>query len=64
MYEGEHDKADAFYLDYNVLVFLDTLYVAFIAFVEATGDSDMLVLSEILFIENLATSCIVGCKQA
>ena len=64
MNEGEEDEADAFDLDHDVFVFLDSLYVAFVAFVVAAGDAHFLVFPEILFGEYLAAGGVVGCEEA
>ena len=62
--EGEEDEADAFDLDHDVFVFLDSLNVAFVAFVVAAGDAHFLVFPEILFGEYLAAGGVVGCEEA
>lgn len=47
MDEGEHYAAYAFYPDDDVLVFLYTLHVSFVAFVYASDDSYLFVFFEI-----------------
>lgn len=61
--EGEHDEADAFDADDDVLVLFYALDVAFAAGEEASGDADVFVLPEILFVEYLAAGGVVGCKK-
>ncbi len=63
MDEGEEHHADAFDLDDDVFVFADALDETFVAFEGAAGDADALVLSEILFGEDLASCGVVGCEQ-
>lgn len=63
MDEGEDDEADAFDADDDVLVFFDSLDVACAAGEEASGDADVFVLPEILFVEYLAAGGVVGCKK-
>lgn len=55
MYEGEHHEADSLYFYDDVLVFLDPLHVAFIAFEGTAGDADPLVFLEVAFAEYVAT---------
>ncbi len=45
-----------------MLVFFDTLDVALVAFVDSTGDSDVLVFFEFFFVEDFAAGG-VGCRQ-
>lgn len=48
MDEGEEDHADAFDFNDDLLVFLYSLHVAFVAFIEAAGNADVLVGMEFM----------------
>lgn len=63
MDEGEDDEADAFNADDDVFVFFDSLDVACAAGEEASGDADVFVFPEILFVVYLAAGCVVGGKE-
>ena len=56
--EGEHDHADAFDFDYHMLVFTNTLHIAFHALVGAACDPYMLVFLEIPVVVYFATACV------
>ena len=62
MDEGEHDKADAFYLDNDVFVLFHALHASFVAFEWSTGDSHPLPFFEILFLVDFSAGGIV-CRQ-
>ncbi len=62
MDEGEHYQADAFDFDNYVFVFLDSVDESFVALVWASDYPDVLVLSEIRFVEYFA-GLGVGCAE-
>ena len=61
---GEHDGADAFYLDDDVEVLTDALYITGVSFEDAVRDAYMVTWVEVLTGEYLAACGVVGGKES